>query len=206
MAKVIGNGKAAPWWGRVSGVRGIAIGVLLSLIAVAVAALTAPSPPLLGLPAPMTFASYEYFGPGSDRNHPVAFVVDDSAWNIDTPEDPDSVLALKTWSSWQGRAGFDLRDATVTILAQGEGLDLRGGYLDFWVVDDGGRWHHPLPIPLGQRTSLPLVADAAWHRSWSRNEPRPLALSTVRSYGIGFVGFDAEPTGRLIVEELTFSR
>ena len=140
---------------------------------------------------------------------------DDAQWSIDTPEDPESVLALLTWRQWYYRGPLDLRGAELSVFLRGDGLDLKGGRCLFWVMSRSlsTRWHctaHPMSIAAGSWAPEPerlrLVADPSrWHRSWTvPGRPIPRVddgLAAVDSYGFSFVGFSAKPTGRFAMDE-----
>ncbi|MBW3540687.1 MAG: hypothetical protein KY476_10485 [Planctomycetes bacterium] len=140
---------------------------------------------------------------------------DDSRWRIDTPEKPHSVLAFFTRRSYARQKPIDLRGAKVSVHLRGEKLDLKGGKCLFWVFSDelGTRWHLravPLEVPDGKwsdKQSFVLEEDEdRWHRSWARYPDKPGSLGdvlrTCDSYGLSFVGFDEEPTGRFAMDEL----
>lgn len=138
--------------------------------------------------------------------------VDDRLWSIDDPESPKSVLALVRYAEWEVRdgrvdttrtAGDDLRDTTVCFDLRGD-LDLKGGHVTFWVMSEGQRWHHKVPLEVGSGwTAQRVDTSGEWHNSWRWSpDAAPDLASTLQqgtSYGIGFVGFgeEQEPTGRL---------
>jgi len=150
---------------------------------------------------------------------------DDSRWRIDTPEDPHSILPLILYHRWvalDAEAGgpnetprptgflkedaMDLRGAEVSVHLRGDGLDLKGARCYFWVHGAGTRWHYtgrPLRITAGEwGPPEHFILDndeARWHRSW-QDEPLDEALRNSVSYGISFVGFSEEVTGKLSME------
>jgi hypothetical protein len=171
--------------------------------------------------------SYDYqSGIGPGRNDNVFFRTrpaddgsvwaSDNRWSIDTPEDPDSVLALLRYQKWDfaedlattsGDDPIDLRGKCVSFDLKADNLDLKGGHATFWAMSWTAvqRWHANAPIAIGTDTwahNVVRINDVDWHRSWAGNPAREhlglddVLRSTV-SYGIGFVGFDAEPTGRI---------
>ena len=139
--------------------------------------------------------------------------VDDTQWSVDTPENPVSILAIMTWRQWFLRGPADLRNATLTVHLRGENLNLRGGKCCFWAMSRKlcTRWHlstQPLTVANGtwSKTVVLLVTDAGkWHRSWTVPGQKPGALedvlSQVESYGLSFLGFDGNVTGRLCMDE-----
>jgi hypothetical protein len=140
---------------------------------------------------------------------------DDSRWRIDTPEDPQSVLAFFTRRSYARQGPIDLRGAEVSVYLRGDKLDLKGGKCLFWIFSDekGTRWHFrakPLNVPEGtwseKQTFVLENNEKQWHRSWARHPDRPGSLAdvlkTCDSYGFSFVGFKGEPAGRFAMDEL----
>jgi hypothetical protein len=138
---------------------------------------------------------------------------DQNQWSADTPEAPISMLPLLVYTNWTGGDPVDLRGARVSAYLRGDGLLLNGASCYFWVVGRGGRWHmtsQPLHISDGRWADEPNVFtlhtdESLWHRSWSSDSSRPPSLesllSSCRSYGFSFVGFGAEPTGKLALDE-----
>jgi hypothetical protein len=63
------------------------------------------------------------------------------------------------------------------------------------------RWHTTLPVTVTDEwKSVTVDVDAAqWRNSWAPDSTPDLerTLAYDASYGIGFVGFDEEPIGRL---------
>lgn len=158
------------------------------------------------------WAAYEFLGDTADDQsvgviHRVGSEASDHLWTIDWPENPDSILCLLTYRNWTDRAALDLTNATASVRLSGD-LDLAGGYIRFWVLADGTRWHLDKRIPLDQTVSLSLAADGPWHRSWTRplREPTPVSqvLAAVESYGFAIVDFEREATGTLRLERLQF--
>jgi hypothetical protein len=143
---------------------------------------------------------------------------DDSQWRIDTPENPNSILAFIIYRSWIKAPALDLRDAEVSVFLRGDGLDLKGGQCYFWALDHeiGTRWHYtaqPLTVTQG-KWGKPLEfrlknQESRWHRSWARTPSRPASLDEVLrscdSYGFSFLNFSEEVTGRLSMDELRIS-
>lgn len=141
------------------------------------------------------------------------FVADDSKWRIDTPENPDSVLAILRYQEWGGTPEapvttqgnpINLLYTTVSFDLMGDGLDLHGGHATFWVVKAGQRWHYVAAFPEiieGEWTHFEVdiaassVAD--WYNSWAVDPPNVVTtLTGAVSYGIAFVDFaGVEPTG-----------
>lgn len=154
------------------------------------------------------WAAYEYFAPYRDARHLVSPpIVSDSEWSIDWPEHPDSILALFTYRDWNDRRPIDLSGATATVRLSGD-VDMAGGYLRFWLLRDGTRWHLDERIPLGETVALTLSPDGNWLRTYTPpcDDAMPLAqaLEAVDSYGFAFVGFEHEVIGTLVLEELVF--
>jgi hypothetical protein len=139
---------------------------------------------------------------------------DDSRWRIDTPENPNSILAFIVYRAWDGDGPIDLRDATLSVYLRGDNLDLKGGSVYFWALNgvEGTRYHllsSPLTITEGSwgvQQSVVLANDEyLWHRSWSRDPANPASLDFVLSqcdsYGFSFIGFSEEVTGRFSMDE-----
>ena len=141
--------------------------------------------------------------------------VDDRRWSIDDPESPPSVLALVRYEKWDTSSGIvrtahtvgdDLRGRAVCFDLQGVDLDLRGAEVTFWIMSSSvaQRWHTTIPIRVGDGewvSNRVEVDDGRWRNSWRHDPATMPALSVVleraNSYGVGFVGFDGEPTGQL---------
>lgn len=135
---------------------------------------------------------------------------DDSRWRIDTPENPNSILALIHYRSWvKAPPIMDLRDAEVSVYLRGDKLDLKGAKCFFWVNRGGCRWHltsQPLTITdgdWGEKLTFTLKTDdKLWHRSYA---PVPAtvkdALQTCNSYGFSFVGYSEEVTGKFAMDD-----
>ena len=140
---------------------------------------------------------------------------DDSQWRIDTPENPNSILPFIIYRSWVGGDALDLRNAEVSVCLRGDSLDLKGAKCHFWAFNNqnGTRWHfvgRPLAIQHGRwgppQTFRLNNDERLWHRSWSRNLSDPgsldLVLSKCDSYGLSFIGFSGEVTGKLSMDQL----
>ena len=137
---------------------------------------------------------------------------DDSRWRIDSPEQPNSILALIYYRDWVGGPRLDLRNAQVSLFLRGDGLDLKGAKVHFWAHIRNNRWHytgHPLTITMdkwGSQQSFVLKNDESlWTRTWASREPASLdrVLRESESYGISFIGFSGEATGKLAMDHLT---
>ena len=179
--------------------------------------------------------SYDYqsgVGPGRDENvffrtKPAddgSVWASDNRWSIDTPESPDSVLALLRYQRWafdgevvtsSGDSPIDVRGKCVSFDLRGSELDLHGGHATFWVMSWSAvqRWHATVPVAIGvdgwAHTTVP-ISEVDWNRSWAGNPDRAHlglddVLQSTVSYGIGLVGFDAEPTGRLGLRNFSIS-
>lgn len=184
-------------------VRVIALAIAVALALGVLVAMKMPAPFLDHL-----WASYLYEGPGDDKWIPVPFTgqvaADDSMWTIDTPEDPDSILALLTYADWNARYPLNFRATTHLVIRVSGNLHLHGAHVTFWALGAGNRWHLTTPIPMdGQTHRIDLGGE--WHHSWS-SKPASLeeSLRSVDSYGLAFVGFSEEVTGRIVLEELRF--
>jgi hypothetical protein len=140
---------------------------------------------------------------------------DDSRWRIDTPEQPNSILAFIVYRNWVKGDQLDLRDAKVSVYLRGDRLDLKGAKCYFWALDNqiGTRWHYvsqPLPVAEGAwggKVTFTLKSDEKlWHRTWARNPASPASLDHVLrecdSYGFSFLGFSGEVTGKFAMDEL----
>ena len=151
---------------------------------------------------------------------------DDSHWRVDTPEEPDSILPFLWSRSNRSRSSLtssaplrrfvvDLRDGELSVYLRGDGLDLKGAQVYFWVVNNpiGTRWHytvHPFSVQegeWGEKQTITLKNDERlWHRSWARDRARPGRLDEVLGrctmYGFSFLGFSEEVEGRLAMDEL----
>lgn len=172
--------------------------------------------------------SYDYNGGSGSENvfyqavetaGPV-FTTDDSGWRIDTPEDPDSVLALIRYQQWGGTPEApttstgdprELRGVHVAFDLSSTSLDLKGGHLTFWIVKGGQRWHYTAAFPTAPEGDwahfdLRLTpVDADWHNSWAVDSPNlEQTMAATHSYGIGIVGFSSEPTGELHMRNWQF--
>ena len=141
---------------------------------------------------------------------------DDSRWEIDTPEIPNSILAFIIYRDWVEGQALDLRNATVSVYLRGDQLDLKGGKCYFWALNHakGARYHymsHPLQVSQdawGRKLSF-ILKDEGWHNTWQRNPSSPAnlndALSVCDSYGFSFLGFSSKVTGKFSMDELTIT-
>ncbi len=142
---------------------------------------------------------------------------DERHWTIDTPETPHSILALFTYRKWRGLGPLDLRDAEISLHARGDGLDLKGAQVFFWVVSEVPerhcRWHftaHPIAVTDGAwgpvQTFVLRNDQSLWHHSWTSNTCSNPALGGVlaeaESFGLSFIGFSEKVTGRFAIDEL----
>ena len=140
---------------------------------------------------------------------------DHRRWSADTPERPLSILPLLFYRSWVGADPLDMRQSAVAVHLRADRLRLDGAQCFFWVHAASTRWHytaHPLALAEGVWTAnrLALAADEnQWHRSWSADPDRPVALEQVlsraESYGFSFVGFSSEVTGRLSMSQFSIT-
>ncbi len=168
--------------------------------------------------------SYEYFPEGHiyrdphyDRNggpdgRPCVWG-DDTLWNVDTPEQPHSILFFIHYRFWNKELPMDLRDAQIRCRLRGDGLQLHGASCYFWAVthvQSTTRYHlvqHPIPISQGSwgdEIVFRLAAEPSqWHCSFvSKPEVfQPVGLvstlSACFSYGFSFVGFSEKVVGRV---------
>lgn len=157
----------------------------------------------------LDWASYLYLG---DDHEFVPAVIDVShrivnsdGWNIDTPEDPDAVLPFLTYLEWIGASPPNITNVdNVRITMRGDGLNLYGGYADFWIVTVGTRWHLIAPMQVtNSMTHFDLDLGGSWYRSWTvNNKTLAQTKASVTSYGISFLGWSQEPTGTLIVQDI----
>ena len=142
---------------------------------------------------------------------------DNTRWSADTPERPLSILPLLFYQNWIDGDPVDLRNTELSVFLRGDGLNLDGAQCFFWVHANHTRWHctgQPLNISngdwFGEPERVPLSGDETlWHLSWSgAGEPATLdgALGRAESYGFSFVGFTAEVTGRLCMDEFAIER
>ena len=133
---------------------------------------------------------------------------DHTRWSTDAPERPVSSLPLILYRSWVGEAPIDLRGAELSVQLRGDDLNLAGAECYFWAHTSGTRWHcsgRPVEIPAGrwaESSRFKLESDESlWYRSWGRDPKIEASLDQVlgstSSYGFSFIGFAAEPTGRL---------
>ena len=140
---------------------------------------------------------------------------DHRRWSADTPERPLSILPLLFYRSWVNADPLDMRQSAVSFHLRAEQLCLDGAQCFFWVHAASTRWHctaQPLALEEGVWTAnrLILTADAnQWHCSWSADPDHPAALEQVlhraESYGLSFVGFSSEVTGRLLMSRFSIA-
>ncbi|NKB68314.1 MAG: hypothetical protein GKR89_14730 [Candidatus Latescibacteria bacterium] len=140
---------------------------------------------------------------------------DHRRWSADTPERPLSILPLLFYRSWIDADPIDLRGAQVSLQLRGDQLVLDGAQCYFWVHAASTRWHytgHPLTLEEGvwSANRLDLIAASdQWHCSWSIDPSNPAPLDQVlggaASYGLSFVGFSSEVTGRLSMDRFAIS-
>ena len=142
---------------------------------------------------------------------------DNSRWSADTPEKPLSILPLLHYRGWVDDDPVDLRDARVSLYLRGDDLRLDGARCYFWAHAAHTRWHltsAPLRIGDGAWTPEPNLLrltpdESLWHNSWSSDPDRPRRLepllAAAQSYGISFVGFSGEVTGRLSMARFSIS-
>jgi|GEM_PF-1802963 len=175
------------------------------------------------------WCSYTYLGTGSHRYsrgtyagtggfHDKAYItVDDSQWTIDTPESPESILALIIPTVMDiNLPPLDLRNVKISFSLRGDNLQLYGAKCYFWVVTflpKTTRWHYtsqPLDISEGEWSELQTLDltpdEKLWHCSFSFSEQAiPLAntLNICMSFGFSFVGFSQKVTGKLSLSEFT---
>jgi hypothetical protein len=111
-----------------------------------------------------------------------------------------------------GPPQLDVRNARLSVHLRGDNLNLKGSRVYFWIVTPQGyRWHfygQPIAVSAdcwGPPTELVLKNDPKlWHLSFHGNDPEPdleSCLKHVVSYGFAFVGFSAEVTGKLSLDE-----
>ncbi len=142
---------------------------------------------------------------------------DASRWLIDTPENPHSVLALLTYAQWGAYPNnlyINLNGTTAEFYLRGDDLDLKGGAAYFWLVDQYGRYHQrAIELTIGDGdwafNSVDLGVDiSGWENSWTVHSGSSLDYTTIRSWGISFIGFPpgVEPTGVLALDEFTITR
>lgn len=176
--------------------------------------------------------SYAYFGPNSHEyrschysedgglNNEAHVTADDLLWTIDTPECPQSILALIMPSMLELKIPpLDLRRTTISFSLRGDNLQLHGATCYFWVVTflpTSTRWHYvsqPLVIPEGEWSKLQILTltpeENLWHCSFSLREPRVSLNDTLgfcASFGLSFVGFSEKVTGKLSLSEFTIHK
>lgn len=177
---------------------------------------------------PQGWASYYYWTNGNvfyplthdetgGHGGAAAVWADDSMWTIDTPESPHSVLALLSYHRWHFPAEqfFNPSSRTMRFRLRGENLDLKGGHIRPWLLDLYGRWwktqNQPVLVaPEGQWSDVQEVVIGTyldWTRSFEISPPPIHAVYTdlIQSWGIGFRGFSAKPTGRIGLCEFSIS-
>ena len=143
---------------------------------------------------------------------------DHRRWSADTPEKPLSILPFLFYRNWANEGAVDLRGAEVSVYLRGDDLRLDGAQCLFWVHGHGTRWHcasQPLAIADGCWAVEPCRVEldndeSLWHCSWSIDPRDPVPLDRVlgeaQSYGISFVGFSSEVSGRLAMDEFEIRR
>jgi len=175
------------------------------------------------------WCSYVYLGTDSHRFSRCAYAgtggfsdkayitADDSQWTIDTPESPESILALIIPGTMTIKLPpLDLRNTKISFALRGDNLQLHGAKCYFWVVTflpKTTRWHYlsqPLNIPEGEWSELQMLnlipEQKLWHCSFSLSERAiPLAdtLTTCMSFDFSFIGFTQKVTGKLSLSEFT---
>ena len=139
--------------------------------------------------------------------------VNETRWSADVPERPLSILPLLFYRRWINEDPIDLREAQVSFYLRGDDLQLNEARCYFWVLGPGGRWHytgHPIDISAGVWAPEPTILtlrndESLWHHSWAGWPPKPAdlapCLSNVSSYGFSFVGFWAEVSGKLALDQ-----
>ena len=144
---------------------------------------------------------------------------DDSKWRIDVPEKPHSILPFIIYRHWVDGKALDIRGARLSLYLRGDKLDLKGAKCLFWAFNQkrGTRYHYTgaaLKVTAGkwgQKQTIVLKNEAKlWHASWSRMPDNPARLDDVLrecdSYGVSFVGFSDEVTGKFAMDELVIEK
>jgi hypothetical protein len=153
-------------------------------------------------------------------NNGAYVTADDSLWTIDTPESPQSILALMIPSTLMLKSPpLDLRYTAVSFSLRGDNLQLYGASCYFWVVSfvpTSTRWHYtsqPLIVPEGKWSELQTLVlspkEDAWHCSFSLQQPRtPLndVLGLCMSFGISFMGFSEKVSGNISLSDFTIHK
>jgi len=173
--------------------------------------------------------SYAYYGIGSHQylachyaesdgfNGNSYITADDSLWTIDTPEEPESILALIIPSMLELKLPpLDLCNVPISFSLRGDNLKLYGAKCYFWIVTFlpmSTRWHYvsqPLHIPEGQWSELQTLTlipnNELWHRSFALDEPSASLKDTLglcMSFGFSFVGFSEKVTGKFSLSDFT---
>ena len=140
---------------------------------------------------------------------------DDSKWRVDVPEQPHSILPFIIYRDWVDGKALDIRGAKLSVFLRGDKLDLKGARCLFWAFNRkrGTRYHYTgeaLKVSAGEwgrkQTIVLKNETKLWHASWSRMPDKPATLDEVLrecdSYGVSFVGFSDEVTGRFAMDEL----
>lgn len=166
------------------------------------------------------WSAYDYNGGMNSENNvfypvtrlPGEFLVDSSRWRIDTPETPDTVLAMLTYPSWADSniTTMNLGFVEAKFKLKGTNLDLKGGQVYFWVVANAlgggvGRWHktsQPLDVGngvWGAENVVDIGPAAGWQKTWQSGTATSPYFDKVLSWGISFMGFanGVNPTGAL---------
>lgn len=171
---------------------------------------------------PEGWASYDYAYGENNTFYPLTWhpdggpddfphiSIDDSRFNIDTPETPDCCFMFVRRIPWVTRETSSQRNygTKATFWLKGDNLDLKGGNLRYGVSTNNGFWNSPnalswsneewtyneVPIPLSN-VSPPLD----WQKTfWPEGHETTLPdWNEITSEQIKSIGFSSEPTGRL---------
>lgn len=142
---------------------------------------------------------------------------DNSRWRVDTPETPESILALLVYPDWiaghPGARSVDMAKSSVEISLRGYDLDLKGASAHFYINTGKGRWYMSAPLTIGNDSWVINRFDTAsiqWIQSWSIGEPdgKDVDVTNVLQFGIKFIGFPTgiEPTGILAMDKVEIIR
>lgn len=122
-----------------------------------------------------------------------------SFWRIDTPETPDSILALINYHLWDSKQTEklgvkplkDWRNAQVSFYLRGDDLNLKGAKVYFWLMGGtrcgGESRYHLTGFPLkvengtwGKKQTLRLTPDESlWHKSYPLTKPETMKVLNV---------------------------